>query len=224
MIKMLVSSFYNTMIDEEDAIPTSTMFALDSIKKQNILFTFLTNRLQEEVLYYNQDYPFIDYIISLNGSILYDVSHNKTIKLKSFTQKELKMISQEFVDKEIWYYTENEVWNIIPQETVYKIEIKGLKEWNNSAYHTSILKRNNEIFLEICKNTPYDAFKKLKLKENEVISVVGNDCEEIFLEQIPKTYVVRNASKKLKEQATNLTKSNKLKGVESVIKKELSKR
>ncbi len=70
MIKMFISSFYNTLIDEEDAIPTTTMLAIDQLKQKNILITIITNRLQNEVLYYNKDYPFIDYIISLNGSII----------------------------------------------------------------------------------------------------------------------------------------------------------
>ncbi|MBR3210506.1 MAG: HAD family phosphatase [Bacilli bacterium] len=221
MIKLFISSFYNTLIDEEDAIPTSTMFSIDHLKQKKVQFAITTNRLQNEVLYYNQDYPFIDYIISLNGSLIYDVNHEKTIELKSFTQKELEMISQEFVEKEIWYYTKDDIWNIIPQEAVYKLEIKGLKEWKNTKYHTSLLKRNQESFLEIGKNTPYDAIKKLKVKEENIVGVIGNDSEESILHAIPKTYVVRNASKKLKEQTSNLVKSNKLKGVESVIKKEL---
>ena len=221
MIKMLVSSFYNTIIDEEDAIPTSTMFALDTLKKKKIKLTILTNRLSEEVLYYNQDYPFIDYIISLNGSIIYDVKKNKWMKLHAFTKTELKKISQEFVDKEIWYYTQNEVWNMIPQEAVYKIEVQGVKEWKNDQYYTSFLKRNQKTYLEIGKNNPYDAVKKLKIDENEIIGIVGNDSEEWIVKNIPKTYVVRNASSYLKNQAQNLTMSNKSKGVEAVIKKEL---
>ena len=218
MIKMLVSSFYNTLIDEEDAIPTSTMLAIDQIKSKKVQLTILTNRLQEEVLYYNHDYPFIDYIVSLNGSIIYDVNHDKTIELCSFTKKELEEISLEFTKKEIYYYTKDEVFSDIPQETVYKIEIKGIKQWKKDMYHTSLLKIGKETFLEICKNTTYDAIKKIKTKENEIVSIIGNDSEESILKNIKETYVVRNASKQLREQTQKLTKSNKNKGVEAVIK------
>lgn len=221
MIKMIVSSFYNTIIDEEDAIPTSTMLAIDEQKQKQTTLTILTNRLQEEVLYYNQDYPFIDYIISLNGSIIYDVKKNKVTELRSFTKIELKQISQTFKDKEIWYYTKNEVLNIIPQEAVYKIEIQGIKEWKNNQFYTSVLKRNKKTYLEIGKNTIYDALKKLKIKEDEILGIIGNDSEACLLNKIPKIYVVRNASEYLKKQTNNLTKSNKCKGVEAVIKKEL---
>ena len=59
MIKMVVSSFYNTLIDEEDAIPTSTMLEIDRIRKKGIIFTICTNRLYTELLEYNRDFPFI---------------------------------------------------------------------------------------------------------------------------------------------------------------------
>ena len=218
MIKMLVSSFYNTIIDEEDAIPTSTMLMIDQMRQQKVLLTIMTNRLQEEVLYYNHDYPFIDFIISLNGSIIYDVNHNKTIELRSFTKKELEEIKEEFKNKEINYYTKEDVFKDIPQESVYKIEIKGVKQWKKGKYNTSLLKRGKETFLEICKNTPYDAIQKLKIKEDEIVSIIGNESEESILKHIKDTYVVRNASKKLKENTSLLTKSNKSKGVEAIIK------
>ena len=59
MIRMIVSSFYNTIIDEEDAIPTSTMFELDSYKEKGSVFTVLTNRGIDEVLYYNETDDFL---------------------------------------------------------------------------------------------------------------------------------------------------------------------
>ena len=218
MIKYLVSSFYNTMIDEEDAIPTSTMFELDRVKQKNIKFIVLTNRLKEDVLYYNHDYPFIDYIISLNGSIITEVETNKNIFLKSFTKEELDHIQTKYSKKEIYYYTENTVENSIPQESVYKIEIKGIKKNIETEYNTSILKRNKEYFLEICKNNSLDTLEKLKIKEDELLGIIGNESEENLLKKYKKVFVVKNASKKLKDKTKNITKSNKQKGLEQVLK------
>ena len=73
MIRMLISSFYNTLIDKEDAIPMSTMLEIDKLRNKGILFSVCTNKSKEDILYYNHDYPFIDYIISLNGCNIYDV-------------------------------------------------------------------------------------------------------------------------------------------------------
>jgi len=92
MIKLFVTSFYNTLIDEEDAIPTSTMFAIDKLKQKGTKLVILTNRLEDEVIYYNHDYPFIDYIISLNGSRVLDMKTNKSKEFLSFNKSELEEI------------------------------------------------------------------------------------------------------------------------------------
>ena len=64
MIKMVVSGFYNTLLDEEEAIPTSTMLEIERIRQKGVAFTICTNRLYTEVLDYNKDFPFLDYIVS----------------------------------------------------------------------------------------------------------------------------------------------------------------
>ena len=229
MIKLLVSSFYNTLIDEEDAIPTSTMFELDRVREQNIKFAITTNNLEEEVLYYNQDYPFIDYIISLNGSILHDLSKDKWTFLKSFTKEELDSIEQSFPKKEIYYYTKDSRYSTIPGETVYKVEIvcgkKKLKELPQLPFQISYFQRNKEVFLEIGKNTPYEALKEIieeeNISEKEVLGIIGNDSEEEILNHIENIYVVRNSSKELKGKTKKTTTTNKNKGVENVTKKEI---
>ena len=221
MIKMLVSSFYNTLIDEEDAIPTSTMLELDRVKQNGTQFVVITNRLPEDVLYYNRDYPFIDYIISLNGSIIVDVEKEKTKYYSSFTKEEIKEIEDEYKSKEILYYTKDNVYNFCPQEAVYKIEIKGIKKTKESKFYQSIFQRNKISFLEISKNTAYDALMSLGKKEDEILGIMGNESELKITELLPRIYVVKNASKSLKEKTKNITKSNKQKGVETVLKNEI---
>ena len=217
MIKMIVCSFYNTLIDEEDAIPTSTMLELDRIKQKEIKLTILTNRLLEDVLYYNQDYPFIDYVIALNGSILYDVKENQKKLYDSFTKEELLEIQKKYEKKEIIYYTENASWTELPEDKVYKVEVKGIKKNIVSQYHTSIFQRNKEFFLEITKNSYSSTIQDLK--EENLLGIIGNESEKELLEEKYKIYVVRNAPKGLKEKTSFLTKSNLQKGVELVIKK-----
>ena len=79
MTRMVISSFYNTLINSEESIETSTMLEIDRIRSKNILFTIITNRHLKEILYYNRDFPFIDYVISLNGAHVYDITNNKCI-------------------------------------------------------------------------------------------------------------------------------------------------
>ena len=229
MIKMLVSSFYNTLINEEEAIPASTMLEIDRVRKQKIKFVVMTNRLAEEILYYNKDYPFIDYIISLNGSLMLEVATGKVTRFSFFTKKELEEIQEKYKKYEITCYAEKEAYNFFSQEPIYKIEIKLPKKKEKelpqeNKYHTSIFQIENETYLELTKNTPYEALKELlkeiNITEEETLGMIGNEAEEALLE-MKNIYVVRNAPKSLKDQSEKKTKSNQQKGVESVIKKEI---
>ena len=82
MKKMVVISFYHALIDEESAISQSIMLEIERIRKKGILFCVCTNGTYQEVLEYNKDFPFIDYIISLNGSYIYDVLKEQKNKKK----------------------------------------------------------------------------------------------------------------------------------------------
>ena len=93
MKRMVVVSFYHALIDEEDAISQATMLEIERIRKKGILFCVCTNRTYQEVLEYNNDFPFIDYIISLNGSYIYDVSRKQCMAKKKIAISNIKKIS-----------------------------------------------------------------------------------------------------------------------------------
>ena len=109
MIKMVVSSFFNTLIDSEEAIPTSTMLQIEKLRKRKILFSICTNRPYKEVLEYNHDFPFIDYIISLNGSYIYDVEKEKCLFKSKLSSINLKKILSLFEQEKMIFYTEEEI-------------------------------------------------------------------------------------------------------------------
>ena len=111
MLKMVVSSFYNTLIDGEDAIPASTMLEIERIRKKGIIFSICTNRTYKEILDYNKDFPFVDYIISLNGTYVYDVEKGKCIFKKKITQTILNKIKSFIPDVQCIYYGESEIYS-----------------------------------------------------------------------------------------------------------------
>ena len=133
MIRMVVSSFYNTLINYEEAIPTSTMLEIDRIRNNKVLFTISTNGLYNEILDYNKDFPFVDYIISLNGSCVYDALNNKCIykqkiakvdinkKAGDLDQDELARIRDE-VNK---YLTEGDLRREVNMNIKTKMEINS---------------------------------------------------------------------------------------------------
>ena len=222
-MRMLISSFYNTLINKEEAISFSTMLEIDKLRKKDILFSICTSRSHEEVLYYNHDYPFIDYIISYNGNCIYDVKKKKNIYKNPLKKTLIKKVEEIFKDKKIIYYKDN--------KDIYKLEIKIkrkeldlVNKLENLNIYTSIFILNKDYYIEITNNNTYEGINalktKLKIDNNDIITVIGNLAEKEIIANIKKTYVVSNAPKELKEKANYKTKSNNLKGVEQVIKKE----
>ena len=222
-MRMLISSFYNTLINKEEAISFSTMLEIDKLRKKDILFSICTSRSHEEVLYYNHDYPFIDYIISYNGNYIYDVKKKKNIYKNPLKKTLIRKVEEIFKDKKIIYYKDN--------KDIYKLEIKIkrkeldlINKLENLNIYTSIFILNKDYYIEITNNNTYEGINalktKLKIDNNDIITVIGNLAEKEIIANIKKTYVVSNAPKELKEKANYKTKSNNLKGVEQVIKKE----
>ena len=51
----------------------------DRIRNKDVLFTVSTNGLYKEILEYNKDFPFIDYIVGYNGGVIYDCLNKNII-------------------------------------------------------------------------------------------------------------------------------------------------
>ncbi len=226
MIKMVACSFYNTLIDKEDAIAMSTMLQIDKIRNKNIKFTVLTNRSFNEVLYYNRDFPFIDYIISYNGNCILDVNNNKIIYKNYLDKKYIKEILNKYKDNKIYLYSENEVLDKFNYNNydIYKIEIElKRKDLKNISSNLSVLKYRNKYYLEITATEDYSCLinllRKLNINKDELLLIIGNDSEKLLIKDIPNTYIIGNSSKILKDLTIKKTSSNNFKGVEKVIKK-----
>ena len=96
MKKMVINSFYNTLIDKEDAIPLSTMLEIERIRKNGNKFVILTNRSAEELEFYNRDFPFIDYIITFNGNYVLDVENKKCLLDIKLREEDIEFIKEEY--------------------------------------------------------------------------------------------------------------------------------
>ena len=229
MIRIVVCSFYNTLINYEEAIPTSTMLEIDKIRNKKTLFVISTNGTYKEVLEYNKDFPFVDYIISLNGSFVYDVLNNKCIYKQKIAKNDIKKIYNSFKNYNIYYYTDNDIlnnYNETLNKDIYKIEIEDFCDINisNVNCNLSLLEKNNKKYLEIISNkcNSYVAVNEINtindIKNKEVLVIAGNDSDIELVKNIANSYVVSNASSALKKLTKNKTTSNNEKGVEKVIK------
>ena len=230
MIKLVISSFYNTLIDSEEAIARTTISEIDRIRKKGIYFSVSTNGLNQEVLDYNKDFSFVDYIISLNGSCVYDVNKNKYIFQKKLTMTSIQKIMKLFVDNNIIFYSKENSFDSYPEDCdIYKmeIEIDSVKEKEKLLkinVNSSILERDNKIYLEITasKASVFQAIDQISLKSNislkEILVICGNNSEIALVNNNVNNYVVKNAPKELLDIAKKKTESNDNNGVERVLK------
>ncbi len=226
MIKMVASSFYNTLIDKEEAISMSTMLQIDRIRNNDIKFTILTNRSHNELTYYNKDFPFIDYIVSFNGNYVIDLNNNKTIYKNPLTSNKINNILEKYKENKILLYSEDSIYEkeTYNGQTIYKIEIElKRKDLNNLESDAITFKFNKKTYLEITESNDYKGLFKLleilNIKDNELCTVIGNESEKILLTKIPNTYIIGNSPKSLKAKTTKKTSSNNFKGFEKIIKK-----
>ncbi len=105
MYKVLISDFEDVLIDKEDAIPLSTMLALDKVRGDKVAFGVTSTRGFQNVLDYNRDFPFIDYIILFDGAYFYDVNRKKTIVDQKISLTTTKRINKICSDYNICFYT-----------------------------------------------------------------------------------------------------------------------
>ena len=106
MYKLLVTDFYNTLLDSDEAIPISTMLEIDRIRKSGVLFSIASGSPLYSVLDYNRDFPFIDYIIACNGAYVYDVKNNKVIFKKNIMASIIKKIKKLYSSYDMCFCTD----------------------------------------------------------------------------------------------------------------------
>lgn len=227
MIKMLVCSFYNTLINEEEAISVESMLEIDRIRKNNTIITLATNRHYIDILYYNKDYPFIDYIIALNGSIIYDVKNNNELYSKKLSNKTIELIEKNFKNNKKRYYTKEKILSEMPSEDIYKIEIEITKKDNDKieqlSCNKSILEINKKKYLEIVEYSFNESIltlmKKLKIKQEEIEVIIGNESEKDIIDDYTNLYITKRCSNILKKFIKNTGRKTKQYKIEELLKK-----
>lgn len=228
MKKLIVSSFYKCLINKEEAIPVSTMLAIENVRNKGNLFAVCTNNLYKDVLYYNKDFPFLDYIISLNGSYIYDVKNEKCLYKKKISKELIEKILSLFNNYEMYLITGTKkiLSTAYNNEEVYKIEITlpnkktDLTILNNLKINKLLIKKANKFILEItsglCDN--FKATKKITTTKNidmkDVIVIAANESEIDLVKNISTSFIIKTSAKILKDFAKHSTLS-----IENVLKK-----
>lgn len=229
MGKIVASSFYNALINSEEAISVSTMLEIERIRKQGHLFVTITNRLYTDVLSYNRDFPFLDYIVALNGTYIYDVNKSKIIESKPLSATTIKKIIKSYPNAKINFYTATETLTSLSTNPIYKVEIEYSKKIDilplqDLKVNITTLNYNKRRFLEITSATidNYKALKKIaaleKIEEDNVVVIASTEADLPLIKKIQNCYVVKNAPLVLRKMAAKKTASNDSNGVSQVLK------
>ena len=245
MYKLIVSSFLNTIINDYEEIPMSTVVLIDELRRSGIKFVIATGKDIDSIIYYNRDFPFNDYLITSNGAYIYDMNKNKVIFKKNIGIRTIKRIIKSYYDKSIIYLTNDRTRNLISNEkdkfieenknNIYKIDLyfenkltaeQSLKEISllELDINTNLQIYNDKYYIEITHSSASKdkalerIAKKLKIDMKDIISF-GSGYSDIEL--LTKTYGVamKNACKKLKSVANDITLDNNSKGVEFYLRK-----
>lgn len=79
MTKMIVSGFTDILTDCEEAISFKNVLEIDRIRNNNIIFTVCSNNNFKYIYDYNNDFIFMDYIISNTGAYVYDLVNERIL-------------------------------------------------------------------------------------------------------------------------------------------------
>ena len=145
--------------------------------------------------------------------------------------KKIKEVLSKYQDNNIILYGEETTFtkDNYQDNKIYKIEVElKRKDIKDLTDQNITFKYNRKTYLEITNTNDYNDYKKLlkklKISNDEVLQVIGNDSEQVLINDFSNTYLIGNSSKLLKSFKINKTSSNNLKGFEKVLRKEINKR
>lgn len=246
MYKLIVSSFLNTIINDYEEIPMSTVALIDELRRSGIKFVIATGKDIDSIIYYNRDFPFNDYLITSNGAYIYDMNKNKVIFKKNIGIRTINKIIKNYCDKSIIYLTNDSRINLISNEkdkfieenknNIYKIDLyfenrltaeQSLKEISllELDINTNLQIYNDKYYIEITHSSASKdkalelIAKKLKIDMKDIISFGSGYSDMEIIKKVGYGVAMKNACKKLKSVANDITLDNNSKGVEIYLRK-----
>lgn len=156
MYRLVVSSFDKALIDDDLAIPISTVLTIDSIRRDGCKFVVATNRGVSFIQEYIKDVNFIDYIVSLNGAYVYDVMREKVIYERKISKEIIRKIVAKYENcSYVIYLCTDHSKCILSTEILNKddIIVRDLEDFlkNNKVYKIEIHANTKKICTNIVK-------------------------------------------------------------------------
>lgn len=238
MYKLIATGFDGVLVDDDLAIPFSTMLEIDRVRRKNVLFSIATSRCLGDILYYNRDFSFLDYIIASNGALVYDVNKEKVIFKKAVSVTCIRKVYNSFSNYDIYacrkdrkfklldlnditdiYKLEivcpkkDDVLDIIDKLDSLKLKISYCEQYINGCYYVDIVSYDINKFTGIEK-----ICSKKKISISEVVAFGEYYNDILMVKNVGLGVAMDNAIKEVKRVALKTTLDNLDKGVEKFIK------
>lgn len=81
MIRLVAVDMDGTLLNSKKQVPQENIEAIKEYKKKGIIFAFCTGRVMNEIELVSDELPDVDYAITCNGSLVFDISDRKNHKL-----------------------------------------------------------------------------------------------------------------------------------------------
>ena len=218
MKKIVFSSFEKTLIDEEEAIDIKTIIEIDKFRKKGNLFAIISEDVLDYSLEYNRDFPFIDYIIALDGAVIYDVNNEKIIYKKSISVGIIKKImalsnSIEFYSIDSKYDKNSfiDMYDSLKSD-IYKLKVRFSGDKERELLITKLSKLSVNMFVNE-NDKCIDIISKNVSRVNSIKKIVGKKYTDIYVivgiekdKEVNETYdsyVVEDAPSILKNSSKN---------------------
>lgn len=245
MKKMLVTKFENALIDSEQTIPISTVISVDELRRKDYVFSVVSDMEISFVTFYTHDFNFINYIICMDGSYIYDNEGQKILYDSPLRVDLIKKILKDYTNSKVTIYTDTTHhtyrgakkidFDILKHIKFYKIEI-AFKDKKECLKHvkdikvkyivnTSMRFENNEYICSIVNPgvSKYEALKIINKKEKiklADITMVANNYDDLeIVKKVGNSVFIEGGVEEIKDKFNDVTSSNDDLGVEKVIKR-----
>ena len=215
MYKMIVTGFDGVLVDDDLAISLSTMLEIDRIRRKKMLFTIATSRCLGDILYYNRDFSFLDYVIASDGAIVYDFTSHDIYACRK--DRKFKLLGLDDITDvyklEIVCSSRDDSLEVIDKLKSLNLKINYFEQYINDTYYVDIVSLDIDKFVGVEK-----ICNKKKISTEDVVSF-GKYYNDINLVKNTGLGVsMDNAIKEVKKVSKKSTLDNLNKGVEVFIK------
>lgn len=203
MYKLVLIDFDHILITEDEEIKRKDLILLDELRRKKIKVGLMTTRCLNQLLYYNQDFCFSDYLIIARYSYLYDMKKRKKISQKPLLMSMIKKLISVCINKASIYLIDEQCWNLINEDVeehrkydciLRKDYVKYLKEEKPSIYKIELYFKKNKILEETLEEINHLKLDINIVKEKKLLEITSGSAT---IENVVKKLSIKE---KIKEE------------------------